>query len=68
MKYQSFFIACNFCDTSKETSTFLTNFNMVCHLQKVSLVPCNINDSGLYSTFCSISNSGSNVFENVLFD
>ena len=62
MKYQSFFIAFNFCDTSKETNTFLTNTNMFCHLQKMSLVLANFNDFGMYITFCSISTSGGNVF------
>ena len=62
MKYQSFFIAFNFCDTSKEISTFLTNAKMICHLQKMSLVLANFNDFGMSITFCFISSSGSNVF------
>ena len=62
MKYQLFFIAFNFFDTSKGISIFLTNANMFCHLQKMSLVLANFNDFGMYTTFCFISNSGSNVF------
>ena len=41
MKYHSFFIAFNFFDTSKGISIFLTNANMFCHLQKMSLVLAN---------------------------
>ena len=68
MKYHSFFIAFNFFDTSKGISILLTNANMFCHLQKMSLVLANFNDLGMYTTFCFISSSGGNVFLNAIFD
>ena len=68
MKYQSFFIAFNFCDTSKEISTFLTNVKTFCYLQKMSLVLANSNDFCMYITFCFISVGGGNVFWSTDFD